>query len=106
MKEFIYFIIVFGQLLFWLWLKPSTDELALQTWNACLLKGDAMKPKKTFRVRLNVPTVVWAIVEVEATCPEDAVKQAFEQNAKGMVSYESSGYDHTDAELTDVEELQ
>lgn len=61
---------------------------------------------KTYNVRLNLPTVMWAIVEVEATCEEDAVKQAFEQNAEGLVSYESSGFDHLDAELTDVEEVE
>ncbi len=66
-----------------------------------LTRKSIMKP---YNVRLNLPTVMWAIVEVEASCEEDAIKQAFELNAKGEVSYESSGFDHLDAELTEVEE--
>ena len=60
---------------------------------------------KRYQVRLNLPTVMWAIVEVDATCEEDAIKQAFEKNAAGEVDYESAGFDHLDAELTDVEEV-
>jgi hypothetical protein len=49
---------------------------------------------------------MWALVEVEATCEEDAIKQAFELNKAGEVSYESAGFDHSDAEVTSVEESE
>jgi hypothetical protein len=60
---------------------------------------------KKYQVRLTVPTSMWAIVEVEATCKAYAIKQAFEQNKAGNVSYEYSGYLNEDVELSDVEEL-
>ena len=65
-----------------------------------------MKRKsKTFVVRLSLPTSMWALVEVKATCPEDAVKQAFELNERGEIDYEQTAPDHLDAELVAVDEL-
>ena len=61
---------------------------------------------KKYEVRLNLPVVMWAILEIEAESEEEAIKKAFEQNAIGEVSYESSGFDHLDAELTSVEEVE
>lgn len=54
-------------------------------------------------VRLNIPTTMWALVEVEAKCEEEAIKVAFERNKAGELSYEYSGFDLSDAELVDVE---
>lgn len=60
---------------------------------------------KKYVVRLNVPTFAWALVEVEATCEEEAVKIAFERNAAGVVEYEYTALDNSDVELTGVEEV-
>jgi hypothetical protein len=58
---------------------------------------------KKYVVRLNVPTVMWAIVDVVAESETDAVNKAFSYNEKGLVEFEESGYDNLDAELTSVE---
>lgn len=59
---------------------------------------------KRYHVRLVVPTTMWAILEVEAKCEEEAIAKAFADNKAGTVSYEYSGYDNSDAELSGVED--
>lgn len=56
-----------------------------------------------FVVRLNIPTVMWALVEVEAPNRKEAERLALAENEKGNVSYESAGLDTSDAEVTAVE---
>lgn len=59
-----------------------------------------------YQVRLNCPTVMWAIVEVEAASESEAEEKALAANAEGTVSYEDAGFDTADAEVTDVEEVE
>jgi hypothetical protein len=60
---------------------------------------------RKFQVRLVIPTCMWAIVEVEADNEEAAIDKALESNSKGEVSYEDSGYDQSEAEVQDVDEV-
>lgn len=59
--------------------------------------------KKKYTVRLQIPTVMWALVEVEATCVEGAIAQAYVLNKEGRVDYEHGGYDNYDAEVVYVD---
>jgi len=67
---------------------------------------------KHYAVRLEVPTVMWAIVEVEAKNEDEARSKALRASAEGgtgdlpPVFYEYGGFDNCDAEVTDVEECE
>lgn len=59
-----------------------------------------------YQVRLNCPTVMWAIVEVEAASEGEAEDKALAASVEGRVGYEFAGFDASDAEVTDVEEVE
>lgn len=61
---------------------------------------------KTYNARLNLPVVMWAIVEVEAKSQDEAERLALVQARSGEVDFESAGFDHRDAEVTDCEEVE
>ena len=61
---------------------------------------------KKYIVRLNLPCVMWAIVEVEADSQKQAEEMALEEAHLGKVDFESAGFDMQDAEITDCEESQ
>lgn len=59
---------------------------------------------KRYTVQLTVPTTLWGMVEVEATCEEEAIAKAFAASKAGDIAYEScGGIDTGDAELFSVE---
>ena len=64
-----------------------------------------MKTKK-YEVRLNIPTAMWAIIEVEAKNSKEAKAKALAENESGNVSYEYEGFQNSDAEVVAVEECE
>lgn len=59
-----------------------------------------------YQVRLNIPTAMWAIVEIDADNEEVAKEMALRNCAAGLVSFEFTGFDNADAEVSDVEVVE
>jgi hypothetical protein len=55
-----------------------------------------------YRVLLNIPTSLWAIVEIDAVSPKDAGHIALASAQNGEVDFENSGFDFSDTEIVDV----
>lgn len=56
-----------------------------------------------YEVRLHIPTTMWALLEIEADSPEQAIQQALHDARNGQVSFEYTGFDVDDVVAVDVE---